>query len=278
MRFGRLCAGAVALCLALAACGGAQGGSAGPAGDGEAAPVQLSPAQLVSAATDKAQGLSTARFTMKVATQLDTLNILIDAAGRVDTSTLSLVMTSKVRFGGDTLYMHKRVVDGIFFVEGLPDIPGWVRVDPDDLAGGLHIGLDLGQASDPTGMFALISALSEDVHEAGGATVRGEHVTRYTGTLNVAKAIGAAPSDSDPLRKLEQQARSMGFTTAPFTVYVDDRGLPARVQLTMTSSGTADSLVSKVTTTQDYYDWGVPVTVRVPAGAKPMDQPLDLLK
>lgn len=178
---------------------------------------------------------------------------------------------------GETMYMNMGELASAlgaptpWFSIDLADIPG-----ASDLLGG---GGGLG-ANDPTQFLEMLRGAGKaDV--VGHEDVRGVSTTHYRARVNVEDAIAAAPKDQrDALRSMmESLSASSGLDLAgiefPVEVWIDDQGLPRRMEMTMDfgSVGIPDvPSGTSVTVTVEFYDFGVDVNVEPP----PADQVTDL--
>ncbi|MEN3585355.1 hypothetical protein AAH978_14535 [Streptomyces sp. ZYX-F-203] len=140
---------------------------------------------------------------------------------------------------------------------GVPE-DKWVRVDTTTLPDG---NLVTGGATDPL-------AAAEVLRGAWGVTyvgrdrVGGEPVRHFRGTADLARAAGAALAEHrEPLA-----AAAEGFASeqVPFDAYVDDEGLVRKIRHRFSyTNGAAGGTVAVASTTL-LFDFGAPVTVRLP--------------
>jgi len=108
-----------------------------------------------------------------------------------------------------------------------------------------------------------------NVTTVGPEAVRGVDTTHYRGTLDVAAAISQLPADdqknvSDRLSQLGIDPKSISF---PVDVWIGQDDLVRRVQLGVDGSklpgGKTDAV--NATVTLEFYDFGSPVDITVPA-------------
>ena len=224
--------------------------------------VTLTPQQLVSNASKKSRDVSTAKFTMKMIASTAQGKLNIYAVGQMDNSKPAMAMTMKMRLPGlGNLVMRQRLVDGQFYMSGIPGAGRrWTKVDSAQ-AKSLNQG---SPSSNPTEQLALFESLSDGVTDAGPATVDGVRTTKYSGRLNLARA--AAANESAELKEARKDMAAAGITTVPFTFYIDKDGLPARMVTSMTSTD-ASAGKARVVMVMDFRDWGAPVTIVAPAHA-----------
>lgn len=134
----------------------------------------------------------------------------------------------------------------------------WVRVDTGTLSDG---NLVTGGATDP---FAAAEVLrgTRTAKYVGETEVDGARVRHYRGTADLTTAsLAASDGNKAPLR-----AAAEGFATArvPFDAYLDDEGRIRKVRHRFSFvNGNQQGTVAVASTTL-LYDFGVPVSVRLP--------------
>jgi len=110
------------------------------------------------------------------------------------------------------------------------------------------------------------------LHKIGSESVRGVSTAHFAGTVDQAKAIAAIkdPKQRAALAKLRAIVKTPDLI--PVEVWVDQDGLLRRLSERVTIAAQKVSGVavpaSTVTTTQEFYDYGVPVHVTAPPAAK----------
>ncbi|MGW0712440.1 hypothetical protein ACWD4G_42000 [Streptomyces sp. NPDC002643] len=134
----------------------------------------------------------------------------------------------------------------------------WVRVETGSLSDG---NLVTGGATDP---FAAAEVLrgARTATYVGRAEVDGTSVRHYRGTADLGVASRAASEGNRaPLR-----AAAKGFATAevPFDAYFDDEGRLRKVRHRFSFVNGGQQGTVAVASTTVLYDFGVPVTVRLP--------------
>jgi hypothetical protein len=112
------------------------------------------------------------------------------------------------------------------------------------------------QYDDPAAMIAKIKAAGT-ITSTTQEQVDGQPTTHYTIKVDIRQLAATLP-DSDPEKRLMNQAGNTGLTSQTVNVWVNSQGLPVRDVIT----------TGQVTATIDYSDWGTPVTVTAP----PADQ------
>lgn len=184
----------------------------------------------------------------------------------------------RLRTVGEKLYLQ---LPGGLLGATLANGKTWLGLDAGKALESQGFGaVDPMQGQDPAQLLQFLRAASSGVRETGSAVVRGVETTRYSGALDVRKALDAGldrlelePLERDLARRaLEQLLDGSGSKTFPFQVFVDEDGLLRRLTQTMrtTVSGQRVSTTMKV----DYYDFGVDVDVEAP----PASQVFDLTK
>jgi hypothetical protein len=177
--------------------------------------------------------------------------------------------------------MDMRLVDKKVFVR-LPAVAGqalpagkeWLGLDLEKSLQQQGLGtLDFTRQQDPSQLLRYLRAASEGVTEAGYDEVRGVPVIRYTGRLDLRKAIdagldelGRTEAEREQARKgIETMLEQLGTPTMPFEVFIGDDGLLRRLTLTMSMQVQGQRL--ELSTQMDYFDFGVPVVVTAPPAA-----------
>ncbi|MFF6786705.1 hypothetical protein [Streptomyces sp. NPDC012510] len=134
----------------------------------------------------------------------------------------------------------------------------WVRVDTGTLSDG---NLVTGGATDP---FAAVEVLrgTRTARYVGETEVDGARVRHYRGTADLTTAsLAASDGNKAPLR-----AAAEGFATArvPFDAYLDDEGRIRKVRHRFSFVNGGGQGTVAVASTTLLYDFGVPVSVRLP--------------
>jgi len=115
---------------------------------------------------------------------------------------------------------------------------------------------------------------SSGITTVGPATIKGVATTQYKATVDLTKvADQKSPAQEAAIKSVEVQLHT---TTLPIQVWLDTTGRVRQVSTQLqesttsqSSSGTTIPAASGwVTTTVDYYDFGIPVTVGPPPGAQ----------
>lgn len=278
-----LAAVAAAGTIALAGCGGTQDdaqsaspaatASASAASTTTAASSDAQPVDAVLAAATTSSKEASAAFDLTVKTSAGGQEVPVTGHGVFDDAAgvLRMQLTTQAQGQGATT-IEERVVDGTVYLSGMPGVdPGtWVKVDPAQLgAMGSSGGMGV-TATDPSQQLQMLDQVSDDVQKAGTETVHGVRATRYTGTIDLQKAVDASGQQGADPAQVRQQLSQLGLTSMPFELYVDDEGRPAR--MTTTVDATAEGQEIHVVSTIDFSDWGTSVDVQAPAHAVPLEQ------
>jgi hypothetical protein len=112
----------------------------------------------------------------------------------------------------------------------------------------------LKQGFDPNTNFGILEATST-VKASGTETIDGVQTTKYTTTIDLAKAAAVAKG---PLAAQYRTLVSSGVKSMDYSIWVDGDNLPVKfVTVVPTTKG-------NVTATGTYRDWGKPITVKAP--------------
>ena len=255
-------AAALAACLALAGCS---------AGDASAA-------EVVRNSPDK---------TIEAGSARSTLTLSFTSGGVPATIRGEGVFDLRNRVGGLTLDLGAlggslggAPVDAVIGAGGvfvkLP--PGqttggrpWIRLDLATLS--QQVGLNLGslaqlQQSDPTQALTYLRGALDDVDKVGEDALRGEETTHYRGTIDLRKATASLPPDAQ--KGVEDAIASLGTSTLPADVWIDDEGRIRKLSFSADPDGQGPNPPGAVEI--ELYDFGARADVQVP----PADQVTDL--
>lgn len=268
-----LAAAALALSLALGACGG---GDVPGTGNTEFEDAH----SLVSAAKRETENSksSSFHFTVDVAGQKMTGS----GQGQYDGPESAMSMTMDM--GGQKLEM--RYVDKVAYLKMPPGMPGaqpgkpWMKITPDghDQLSQMLGNIDqLVEQNDPTKVLEQIDkAGTVSRHEK--TQVDGQDATQYWIDLNLAKLAAQSPIGMSA-ESLEQLERA-GVKSLPMQLALNEGSLPIRIQLDLTQAiqaaakqSGAKAPAGKALMTMTYRDWGKPVTVEAPAAAEVAEMP-----
>jgi len=257
--------------LLLTACGGQEPAAAPSASSvapsaalsASSAPAEseLSAVQLVAQSSDAAAEAGSARLTLTSVTKSKAVSQRVRGSGLLDLEE----QASQLELGlGGKGKVETRTVDGKTYLRGL-GLGGskWVVVPT--TGAGQSPG-----STDPTQLLSLLRRVSDDVREDGPAQVHGVRTTRYTGTLDLGKAVeqqGGAQAD-----ELQKAFSSLGIDAVPFELHLDEKGLPARYAVDLDFEVSGQRVRSA--TTLDFTDWGTDVDIEAPAASEISDEPL----
>ncbi|MCX4584374.1 hypothetical protein [Streptomyces sp. NBC_01481] len=132
----------------------------------------------------------------------------------------------------------------------------WVRVDTTTLEDG---NLVTGGATDPLAAAELLRS-ARGVRYVGEEKLAGRTVRHYRGITDIARAAQVA----EPHARASLAAAAKGFATdtVPFDAYLDDEGRLRKVRHRFTFTNGGGTVA--VTSTTLLYDFGTPVSVRLP--------------
>lgn len=178
----------------------------------------------------------------------------------------SAIPAGKAELVFDKLVYYMKLPPG----SGVPLPPGkdWFKIDLAKLSQSKGLNLEqltqLNQ-SDPSQALDFMRGASDDFHEVGKETVRGDETTHFAGTIDLDRVAANAPPDvAEQYRKLAQLSPSK---KVPMDVWVGHDGLVRRLSFTQSLAGD-----SKMTMDEEIYDYGTNADVTPP----PADQVVDL--
>ena len=235
--------------------------SAASSAPAETAPAEtaLSPVQLVAASSDAAADAGSARIALRSVTKAQGTVQRITGSGLIDTE--QQASSLDLRLGGKGT-VQTRTVDGKSYLR-LPGTAKWTVVPMTGGAGGAG-------SSDPAELLSMLRKASDDVRENGTEQIRGVEMKRYTGTLDLTKAVKA--QGGAQAGQTAKMLEGLGISDVPFDVYLDPEGLPGRFRIAFDVE-VAGSKISNATTL-DFSDWGTDADITAPAESEISDQPL----
>lgn len=251
----RLAGPLVAAALALTACSGTDDATDDAAGNGSGGSVTDPLAATVAAVEDQdtvhltiGDGGDEPPFDVYLATaEPRTMQVMIDTApGETVPDDMEL------RLVEDTLYVGGEVADG------------WQSIPADDpRALGEEESFDAGfvpalLAIDPAGELEALEAASTEVELVGEEVVESVDTRHWRITVDTALWLAALSSDA-----MQNEVDLMETTDVDLWVGPDD--LPVRMSYAVGTVG-EDEAVNQV----DYVEWGLPLDVSAPAGARPL--------
>jgi hypothetical protein len=221
---------------------------------------------LVAGTAEAAIRAGTARVRLEVVSTSATKTVTLTSEGVSDAATGSARLATSMSGGGaETVSFETVAVDGSVYVGGLPDQPAgtWVRVPLDQAQ---RLGLDA-SSSDPTQTLHLLRGVSADVSAAGTGQFRGTEVTRYTGTIDVAKALEAMPPAQAELAG--PVFADSNLSVIPFELSLDGQGRPAQLRQSLTLTAAGETVI--VETSMEFFDWGTDEPIAAPDPAQVTD-------
>jgi hypothetical protein len=192
----------------------------------------------------------------------------------VDFTTLAPVIgqnlgTMLVVLDGNTVYVKLPILR-----QASPQLKPWLKltVEQTARARGFDLAslLQFGQGGNPSPTFDFLRG-AEDVKKLGTLRMRGVPTTHYGATIDLSRAAKAAP----PRARAKVNAAVARFSAVtgekklPAEVWLDRRGRARRILLTehLRFGGKR----AKVVQAADYYDFGTPVSVPIPAPGEVTD-------
>jgi hypothetical protein len=259
------------LALGLSACGDdAGGGSTAPsASASQGGGVEA--LKAVELAAQTSQTKSTASFTMDMNMTMGAEKLPMTAKGQMDAGKNAMKLDMSMSVPGQGAMKLKQIVVGnTIYMSGIPGMPGnqWVKLSLEELgaAAGGGATANLGAGSDPADQLKLLTQVSDDVKADGKATINGVETTKYVGTIDLEKAAAASGADAKDLATVKKQYQQLGLKKIPFTLYVDDENLPARMEMSMNgqvaNAGKTEKM--QMTMKMDFTDWGGDVKIAAP--------------
>ena len=255
----RMIALAVVLALAAVACDGSTGEPTARPGD-DLAPEAI----LQQASDDLSEQTIEATFALTADGGGESFEMSGDMAvdPENEQAHMSFVYAGMPGSEGETTM--EVVVDGTsLFMRGamLPDA-GWLKIDAEEAAMGAAFG-GAGQM-DPSAFLGFLRG-ADGVEVEGTEEVRGRETTHFSGTIDPADFIEAAPAGderdaaAEAIEGLEDQ---LGDVTMSFDAWVDDAGVPWRFSLGFSPEG----LDAEMVLTFDILELGGDVEIEVPSG------------
>jgi hypothetical protein len=265
--------------LVIAGCGAAGAATPKARAHGSGRPVLSAYVQTVSSKT--ADMTLTETVTEGSSSSLPQ-EVVITGTGSVDFTTGNggLTFSSSAtgayadRFITPVLYVQLPAADS----RQLPAGKTWVSVDLNTVSEA-KLGQSLAQLADSSqqstqSLSYLEGVSSSGITTVGPSTIRGVATTEYRATVDLTKvADQKSPAEDAAIKGIEAELHT---TTFPIQVWLDARGRVRQVSTQVhdstgaqTASGTTVPAASgSVTTTVDYFDFGVPVTVVPPPAAQ----------
>ena len=260
------------LALGLSACGDESGGGTTTAPSAGASQADTAGAlKAVELAAQTSRTKSTASFTMDLNMSMGAEKLPMTAQGQMDAAKNAMKLDMSMSVPGQGAMKLKQIVVGnTIYMSGIPGMPGnqWVKLSLEELsaAAGGGATANLGAGSDPADQLKLLTQVSDDVKADGKATINGVETTKYTGTIDLEKAAAASGAEAKDLAEVKKQYQQLGLKEIPFTLYVDDENLPARMEMSMNGEVANAGKTEKMHMTMklDFTDWGADVKIAAP--------------
>lgn len=257
----------VGLCAVLLGLTGVACGDAGSGGSGGADGVNA-----IAAAADSATEAGSSRVTMTMAMSVSgqSLELTGEGAFDYDEQVGEMTMTIGGAGLGDPQSMET-IVDGTYLYTKMPAAlggdGGWVRMDMTSVAGGASQF-----SQDPSQYLSFLRGASDEIEEVGTEEIDGVTTTHYEAELSFDKILEQAP-DEEAADEIRAQLEALGgeLDSIPSEVWIDEDGLPRRMQVEM--SVEAQGQTADMEITMDLFDYGVDVNVEPPADFEDIQAP-----
>lgn len=162
---------------------------------------------------------------------------------------------------GDTAYIRFPML------EALTGTQGWLRASAEELgAAGSSFGVGSG-ANDPAQMLDALRGVAGEVVDEGPDEVRGVATTRYRATVDLAKALEAAPTEQRAQLEAQLEGLDADLAEIPVQVWIDGDGLARRLAMDLDAlAGMAGGIGEGATAsmTIDFFDYGDDVAIEIP--------------
>lgn len=256
---------ALLLALSAAACGD-NGGGAGGVGGGSI--------NALAAAADNATEAGSSGMRMEMTMDVQGQEIALEGEGEFDFEEQVGEMTMTVSgsaLGGQEQSLDM-ILDGEYvYMKMPPELggPGWQRMATEDIAGAGASQFN----QDPSQYLEFLRGASEgEIEEVGTEEIDGVSTTHYKADLSFDKMLDQAP-DQEAADEIRAQFEAMGgdIDTIPSEVWIDEDGLPRRMQLSMSIE--AEGQTAELDMTIDLFDYGVDVEVEPPADYEDVQAP-----
>lgn len=259
----------VIACLAVVAV--ALLGACGPQGS------EASAQERVAQAAAATQEAGSAKMAMEMKMSGGAQEMTINAEGAFEFESQRGSMTMDLgalgaQMGGGKIEM---ITDGTILYMKMPNAAAmgvttpWVKMDLEKMGGAAGMGqLSQLNNNDPSRTLDMLRGVSDDVEEVGTEDVRGTSTTHYKATIDLEKALAETPEDGR--EALQQQVQTLGTTTLPVDVWIDDEGLLRRQEVTMdlsnadTGGAPAGATPTSMFMRMEMFDFGAEVNVEPP--------------
>lgn len=244
---------------------------------------------LVRGAPDAAAALTTGRFDLTVAMEVEGRSLEMTSSGAFDrpADRLAIELDLGGLLGGAGLPGGDQplevVVDGataylrLPLLEPLTGTSGWLAADRAALDAMDDAALFGATTADPSSALEVLRGSSDDLEVVGREELRGVPTTRYRTTVDLADALAAAP-EMARLLDGEPTGLPVDLGAVPVDVWLDEAGLVHRLVVAVQPAA-GDGPPVTATLTLDLFDHGLPVDIAVPPAAEvtPADDVLGAL-
>lgn len=251
---------AVVLGLTGVACGDDTGGGGGGG------------VNQLAAAADSATEAGSSRMTMTMAMSVSGQELEIEGEGAFDFDAEIGEMTMTVSGAGlGEPQSIETIVDSTYLYMKMPEQlggdGGWIRMDLTSIPGGANQF-----SQDPSQYLSFLRGASDEIEEVGTEEIDGTETTHYRAELSFDKILEQAPND-EAADEIRTQLEALGgeVDSIPADVWIDEDGLPRRMELKMSVEAQGES--AEMDITMDLFDYGVEVDVEPPSDYEEISSP-----
>lgn len=227
-----------------------------------------SPASLLSEAANATTQAGTAKVTSTTTLRGGEFTTTIDANGVVNFPAKQIDMTMQMDLLGQQQEMAIIVDGSKTYVKMAMLGDKWIEAPMEELAGVSY--------TDPTASLQQLKDVA-DLQEAGTETINGAPATKYTGTVDIDKALAQAGLSEEQMAEVRKQLEKVDVKTADVAVWVDEEGRVVRADQTMSfdlgtaaPSGMGGQMDMSSSTT--FSDFGLTTDIKAP----PADQVMSI--
>jgi len=269
-----LCAVAAAAAVVLLAGQGTPSTALDPVAQAAEATMRSGGARAAMSGTvsDPAAGLSmtlTGGGSMNFATNEADLSLAITGLPAAAAAKLhGRPLTMRERFTGGALYIGSPL-----FAGKLPGGASWLKLDLKRISAamGLNPGSLTSGEENPAEYLAYLRSRGSTLTASGSAVVRGVPKTRYSGQLNLLKAVesDAASNLAQARAAIEKIIAETGESSYPMEVWVDGNHMVRRVSVTLDLKASGQQLSERINS--EYFDFGPTLKVAPPPSSEVSD-------
>jgi hypothetical protein len=262
--------------LALVGCGGDGNGNQGSTGATGAtgvqttAPERSAPEKALAEAARKTLAEGTARYSLDLVTSVEGLPpSSATGTGSIDFKNSCSQLDMSMDASGQKLTFTVIYDHGVLYEKLPPELGGvvgkpWIRLDLSEVLGSRASTGAQVNASDPGGIVAFLYGAG-GITKAGTEMVRGVATTHYRGSLDPRRAAQQLPPEyRDRYLKTLEATGATG--PVPADLWIDGKGMIRRIQLS--GRATVQGKQSTTRTTIEYFDFGVPVDIKLPPASQ----------